>query len=181
MEIKKMKDYRSYIENLSQLKIIYFNEEIYCQVLKESGDFILVRDIKDWHYDAYMIFPKKYIKKVKYGKIEKCREKILPPLKKYQFVKEIDKVDLSNIKNIMRSLFECDQGICIENSNEKNYIFTVGKIMKIKNNSIFLREITLCGKYRKKLRKIKYKDITCLFYKDEYSTKLINYAERNQQ
>ena len=172
MEIKKI---NKLIDSCSQVKLYYFEEEIYCQILKESKTLILVRDIKDWHYDAYMIFPKKYIKKIKYGKIEKCREKILPPLNKQQFIKEINKIDLFSIKNALQSLFECNQGVCIESANN-NYIFTLGIIKKIKDKYVSLKEIGLCGKYKTNLMKMSYKDITCIFYKDEYSANLIDYV-----
>lgn len=173
MEITKI---NKLIDSYSQVKLFYFDEEIYCQILKESKNLILVRDIKDWHYDAYMIFPKKYIKKIKYGKIEKCKEKILLPLKKQQFAKEINNIDLFSIKNTLQSLSKRNQGLCIENANDNNYIFALGVIKELKDNNILLREINLCGKYKKKSKKINYEDITCVFYKDEYSTKLIDYA-----
>lgn len=177
MEIKKI---NKFINNCSQIKLYYFEEEIYCQILKESETLILVRDIKDWHYDAYMIFLKKYIQKIRYGKIEKCREKILSPLREEQFTKEINKIELSSMKNALQSLSESNQGVCIENANDNNYIFTLGAVKEILDKSVLFREINLCGEYKKKPIKIKYKDITCVFYKDEYSTKLIDYANKSK-
>ena len=163
-----------FIKNENHVKLYYFNEEINCQILKQSKNLILIRDIKDWHYDAYMIFPKKYIKKIKYGKIEKCRENILLPLKKQEFTKEINQIDISNIKNALISLYKINQGICIENANN-NYTFIVGVIKKTKDKVLTIKEIDLCGQYKKSI-KINYDNITSIFYKDEYSTKLINYA-----
>ena len=176
-----MKNYREYIKNKSQIKLHYFNEEIYCQILKESAKLILVRDIKDWHYDAYMIFPKQYIKKVTFGKNERCRSKILPPLKRKQFIKDIDKIELSTLKNALYSLYKLKQGVCIENASKNNYSFVVGKIKKLKNKSLVLNEIDLCGRYEDKSTKIKYNDVTCIFYKDEYSTKLFDYADKSKR
>ena len=143
----------------------------------ESRTLIMVRDIKDWHYDAYMIFPKRYIKKIKYGKTEKCREKILPPLKKKQFLNEINEISLDSVNDLLKSLYNLNQGICIENANVNEYSFTLGKIEKINNKNVILKEIGLCGKYNKEKVKTRYKDITCIFYKDEYSTKIIEYAD----
>jgi len=173
METKKI---AKLIHKNAQVKIYYFNEEIYCQILQESKTLIMVRDIKDWHYDAYMIFPKKYIKKIQYGQIEKCRENILPPLKRKKFIKDINKVNLSSIKKVLKSLKMFNQGICIENAIENNYFFTVGMIKKIKNKKILFKEVDLCGKYNKKHIKVAYDDITCIIYKDEYSTKLLTHS-----
>lgn len=173
-----MKSYKKYIENLSQVKLKYFNESINCQILKESDDLILVRDIKDWHYDAYMIFPKKYIKKIIYGKIEKCREKILPPIKREDFLNGIEKINLTSIKDALYSLKELIKCVCIENAQENNYIFVLGKIKKLKTKKLVLQEINLCGYYEPKVTKIKYNNITSIFFDDEYSKKLIEFAEK---
>jgi len=175
METKKIDNF---IKNCNQVKLYYFNEEINCQILKQSKNLILVRDIKDWHFDAYMVFPKKYVKKIKYGKIEKCREKILSPLKKSQFKYEVSRINLYSIKTVLETLYKLNQGICIENANKNNYMFNLGFIEKIKSNSIKLKTIDICGKFNKRPIKIKYKDITCIFYKDEYSKKLIEYTNK---
>jgi hypothetical protein len=178
MEAKKID---KFIDNCSQVKLFYFDEEINCQILKQSKKLIMVRDIKDWHYDAYMIFPKKYIKKIKYGKLEKCREKILPPLKKEQFTDKIDKIDLSNLKNALKSLVECNQGICIENVTESKYMFVLGIIKELKSKKIIFKEVDLCGELKKEYTAINYKEITSVFYGDEYSTKLIEYANKKKR
>jgi len=177
METKKI---NKLINSCAQVKLYYFNEEIHCQILKESDSLILVKDIKDWHYDSYMIFPKKYIKKIKYGKTEKCREKILSPLKKEQYIDDIKVIDLTDLKSVLKSLFKTNQGVCIENTREDNYVFIIGKITKIKNKKLKIRTIDLCGNYKKKPKKINYKKITCVFYKDEYSLRLIECAENKR-
>ena len=72
-----MKNIDDYIKNYSQVKLYYFEDEIYAYILKQSKEFILIVDIVDWHFHSYMIFPKKYIKKIKYKKLEKFREKVM--------------------------------------------------------------------------------------------------------
>jgi len=167
------------INSCSQVKICYFNEEIYCQILKISDTLIMIKDIKDWHYDAFMIIPRKYIKKIKRNKREKCIEKILPPLQKEQFLIETKKINLNSIKDVLKSLYSINQGLCIENATNKEYSFYLGKIKKIKDTHLKFKPINVCGKYKKKNIKINYKNITCIFYKDEYSTRIIEYADRN--
>ena len=178
METKKMKkDYKRHIDKKSQVKLFYFNEKIYCQILKQSDDIILVKDIKDWHYDGYMIFPKKFITKVKYSKIEKFREQILEPLEKNDYLDSIS-IDIENMHDCLKSLQKNNYGICIENANNDKYIFLLGKIMKIKKEQVSLRLLNTFGEYKKN-RKIKIDNITCIFFSDEYSRKLFEYADKD--
>jgi len=163
-----------YIESKSRVTLLYFNERIWCQILKESEKLILIRDIKDWHYDAYMIIPKKYIRKIKYGKNEKCRESILPELS--QLPEKIEKLDISSIYSVLNQLYQMDQGVCIENARIDG-LFAIGKIIKTKNKKVTLKEIDLCGQFKQKGLEIRYKDITSIFFDDEYSSKLFSFVK----
>jgi hypothetical protein len=57
-----------YINNKSLVRIYYFNDEFDSKILKNSQELLLVSSIRDFCFDGYVIFVKKFVKKIEYSK-----------------------------------------------------------------------------------------------------------------
>ena len=167
---KKLEEYKN---NSSHIKLYYFDEEISGKILNFSEDFILIHDVKDWHYDAYMIFPKKFIKKIKYGKLEKFHEKLLKNTA--QKKDNIDWINLKSFKSIFNSIHSNYNQVCIEGVEKNVNQFLIGKISQWNKKNLFLKKLTVYGELKQKEIKIPINDISCIFFKDEYSSRLFDY------
>lgn len=179
MKNNQEKKISEYIELKSQVKIYYFEDEIYGTILKESSKFILIRDIKDWHYDGYMIFPKKYISKIQYKKIEKFREKVMD-----EAIDNIDNIkwlNLNTYDTLFFSLVENYNKICIEGASDKVNQFIIGKISEYSKKNLAINKLDIYAKLSSEKIEVPIKDITCIYFKDEYSSKLFEYNERSRE
>ena len=172
LEIKIAK----YIKLKSQVKLYYFEDEIYGRILKESDNFIVICDIKDWHYDGYMIFPKKYISKIKYGKLEKFREEIM---NKFSLTIKVNLewLNIDSYHTIFSSLSQNYNEICIESALKDINHFMLGKIVKQSKNNLYINKLDTYGTWGIGKIKIPTKNITCIYFKDEYSSTLFKYSK----
>ena len=130
-----MKNIDDYIKNYSQVKLYYFEDEIYAYILKQSKEFILIVDIVDWHFHSYMIFPKKYIKKIKYKKLEKFREKVMNKVNNNNY-NPLDYLDIHSLDSIFLSLKNNYNLICIEGATKDVNQFIIGQIVKFNSNKL---------------------------------------------
>lgn len=178
METKKMitkkVNIKKLIKDKSQVKLNYFEDEVYGQILKQSDKFILIREIKDWHFDGYIIFPTKYISSIKHGKLEKFREKVLN--KKINF--DLTWLDISSYKSIFKTLKINYNEIGIEGAEENVNQFVIGKIESFDKNNLYLLKLSPYAKFEKKEVIIPKKEITAIYFGDEYNTKLFEYSTK---
>ena len=168
-----MKKIDKYIKKMSQVKLYYFEDEIYGVILRQSEKFILIRDIKDWHYDGYMIFPKKYISKIKYTKVEKFREKVMN--ESISKINNIQWLNLNTYDTLFSALMKNYNEICIEGASEEVNQFMIGKIAGYSKKSLAINKLDIYAKLSSKKIEIPIKEITCIYFKDEYSSKLFAY------
>lgn len=165
----------SYIKNTSQVKLYYFEDEICGQILSHSKNFILIRDVKDWHFDGYMIFPKKYISKVRYSKVEKFRENLMKKFLNKVSIFDIKWLKLNSFKDIFESLHSNYPEVCIEGATECVNQFKIGKIVNYTKKELYINELNIYAKLSSKELRIPIKDITCIYFKDEYSSILFSF------
>lgn len=167
-----------YINSMAQVKLYYFEDEIYGQILKHSKDFILINEIKDWHYDGYMIFPKQNISKIEYGELEKFRQKILTPLDYQILGNDIDWLNINSFQTIFLSLKNTYNTICIEGADNDVNQFILGEISEYDTYNLFINKLNIYAELDLKEIEIPIKDITCITFKDEYSRKLFEYNKK---
>lgn len=182
MKNKYNKKINKYISNQEQVKIYYFEDEIYGQILINSNDFILIKDIKDWHFDGYIIFPKNYISKIRCSKLEKFRKKLI--VNKIVIRKEMEILkwlNLTSFENIFISLRDHYNKVCIEGADKNINQFIIGEINKVNNKEISIYKLNIYGKLSSKEIKVPNKDITCIYFADEYSSILFNYNEKSRE
>lgn len=162
-----------YIKNKSQVKLFYFEDEVYVQILKQSNKFILVGEIKDWHFDGYIIFPKKYISKIKYSKLEKFREEVMQE----KIENNLNWLDITSYKTIFNSLKNNYNEIIIEGAEKKINQFVVGMIKNFDKYNLYFVKLSPYGKLDNTPIVIPKKEITCIMFRDEYTTKLFEYTK----
>ena len=179
MEIKKIDiNIQKLIDKKSRVKIIYFNEELECQILRQSDKYLVCCEVKDWHFNGFLIFPKKDISKIKRGKLQKFHETILSPLSQADV--NLKWLDISSKKKLFASLFAHNKGFCIENKKRKSYVFELIKIVKLHKNNIKTKSVDLFGEYEtpEHHKTLKF---TSIYFDDEYSKKLFDYADVSSQ
>ena len=181
MKQKYNRDINSYIDNNSHVKLYYFEDEIYGQIIMNSKDFIVIKDIKDWHYNGYMIFLKKSILKIKYGKLEKFREKII---KNKFFSKNIEPekwLNITSFKSIFTSLKNNFNQICIEGASEDVNQFMIGKIKNFDSKGVYINKLTTYADLDEEETYVPNINITCIYFNDEYSLDLFLYYEKHRK
>lgn len=166
------------IENNSLVKIYYYDEEINGQILQESKDFILIRDLKDWHFDGYMILKKNSILRIEYGKLEQFREKLI--IEK-SIDDDISWLKLNSLDEIIMSLQNNYNKICIEGADYDVNQFVIGKIKLFDNEFIYLNSINIYAEISDEEIKIPKYEVTSIFFADEYSKGLFNYLDKGNQ
>lgn len=168
----------TYIKNSLQVKIYYFEDEIYGQILMQSTDFILIREIKDWHYDGYMILPKQYIANIGHTELEQFRAKILPPLSSTIYQTSINWLNLDSFDTILASLLKNYNEISVEGAANDVNQFMIGKLIEYNKNNIYIQQLNIYAEFLSEPIEIPLEDITCITFKDEYSLKLFEYNKK---
>ncbi len=87
------------------------------------------------------------------------------------------KVDLSSWATIFTGMMEADIHVIIECEDLKKPTFAIGPIQKVGNKSLKIHNYNPEGIYDDKPIQIKYKDITIVRFKDQYSSTFRKYLK----
>ncbi|MDR0467987.1 MAG: hypothetical protein LBG67_03965 [Campylobacteraceae bacterium] len=159
------------------VKLSYFEDSYFCQIIKNSDKFLFVRVISDWHFDGYMIFVKKYIKSIKHTELLEFQQKVVEFYDKGQ-KKDVSWLNLNSYDVMFCSLRENYNEICIEGATENVNQFMIGKIASFDEKCLYINKLNTFGKITKIKYDIPIKEITAIFFGDEYSKLLFEYSKK---
>jgi hypothetical protein len=172
---------QSFIENRSLVKLYYFDEEYDSIIIANTEKFTLVADVSDFSFNGYMIFVKKYIRNIKYGKLQIFQEKITKLQLDYSDAFDLKWLDLSSYSAMFNSLKNNYSRICIEGATEEVNQFMIGEITDFNEEFLYVRKFTVYARFIKGDYQIPIKDITRIFFDDEYSRTLFDYAKNRKR
>jgi hypothetical protein len=170
---------KMYIGDRSIVTLLYRKETFHCQLLKDSKDFILIRNCEDWHFREYIILLKKHIKSIKYGKIEMFRNGVFWSLEQKEYSAEW--VDLYSFDSLLESIKNNYNLICIYGTTKSEDTFFVGRIVKYNSAYLYINQITPFGKLTKKEYPNEIDKITKISFGCKYSKALFDYAKLEKQ
>jgi hypothetical protein len=129
----------------------------------------------DYVIDGFMLIKSSNIKKYKRDKDDKFREKVL--MEKGLGIKKNDKIPIENIHDTIEQINKKYGAIHVEFKQEG--ICHIGKLVKVKDKAITIREISPTAKWDTK-EKYKLKDIQSFEFNTDYINSLLLYNRRNK-
>ena len=177
-----MKNIKRYIDDALQVSIsskVMDDDEISAIPLKISDDLLCIMYIFDFVCDGYKVLRIKDITELKRDEVDEFHDYII---NKQGIIRDVDRLDNLNVDS-WNTVFDylCDNEIMLDISLEAKEIgknFFVGKVEKVNDNNIMLREVDAFGEYKKKSKRIYYDDITMISFGNRYSEMLDKYGEK---
>lgn len=160
---------QKYAEQREMCRVFYNYDYYYKHYfpLKISDKLFLCAEEEDFNLDGFTIRRFKDVTEVKkrrgrYRDID-IKEGVLDNL-------TVPDVDIKNWKTVMKSLKRLGCNIIVEHEsyNEDEWIFGIGKIIKIKDKHIILKHFDSNAEWQDNLLEIPYKDITSVTFGSRY-------------
>ncbi len=143
-----------------------------------SSDFVLLKELDDFIIDGYNIIPINRIKNLRYNE----NDKYFDFISKSEFSleelvsKDFD-VNLNSWESIFKSLKSLDKTIISECEKYKHNYFAIGKINKVKEDSVLIDYFNAQGVLDAKPVEHKFKWITKVTFDDDYSKVFSKYIK----
>ena len=169
--LKKNKHVKLF-SNIKDDDTVYFG-----YIVGLSDTFVCLLTTDDFRQDGFVIMPISVIKRVRHSKYEKTYQKIMKEEKRLNGIKKPKWLKLKSYKSIFKSLAKNYNNVIIESRYPRYDEFRIGKIKKIKNKKLLMRDFDAKGKWGKGNIHIPFKSITDIKFKDEYSTVFRKYVK----
>lgn len=162
-----------YVKNNSVVKVEYLSEEWTGQVLRDSKNFLLLHEIRDYAYDGFVIFNKNFITKIERKKYEKFTQSLMEKCAKKP-EQSLKWLNLKSFDTLLNSLQKNHNKFCVDTTDDENNFF-VGKIIKYNDETISIKALDTFANFEDKLVLVNAKDIGYILFSDSYSKMLFKY------
>lgn len=145
-----------------------WNEVTRGYIVDFSDRFIIVQLTEDFRFAGFNILPIDQIEKIRYNKHDKYYDKIMGWEEQKKNLGTKTNIRLSSWKDIFLSFKKRKKNIIVECEHSKINTFTIGPIVKVGDNSVYIRYFDSAGILDKKPTKIKFKHISKVLFDDRY-------------
>jgi len=142
-------------------------------IVKKSDNFILLQETNDFRILGYQIIPINSIKKLRFNKNDKTINKILKAEGQLPSLKH--DIDLTDWKTIFKDIKATNLTAISECEHPKHNYFCIGKISRVKKNSVLIKYFNAQGIVDKKNTEHKFQDITKVSFDDHYANVFSKY------
>ena len=151
-------------------------------VICNKSEFIALREEVDFEFEGVVIIPKRFIKKVRDGKYDKCCNEIIRQngeIEKINAPNWIDSCD--NLNQLFTSLkqYEIWAGIEIVFDKEKKSAFYIGPITRVGAKNFYIKCYDAAGKWEKEY-KLSYKEIFKIEFDSRYCNHFNNFMKSKE-
>jgi len=184
----KHSEFESYLMNLDVVKFNRFYDrksgDIRGIIVKVSQKYVLIKGVYDFRFDGFHVLRKVDIESIEWGDFQiKTREILFKEGRLLELENDttlIDDLDIESWKAIFNGLKEKDLHVIVENENNKNSFFLIGKIDEAKKKEMSIWYYDPLGVVDEKPTVVKYEEITFVSFGDHYSTTLRKYLARKK-
>lgn len=149
-------------------------------ILDHSFDFVLIIENNDFVFNGYRIFPIASIAKIRNNHYDQFFDSIMETEGQKNLIQIPYQIDLENWETIFNSIKSNDLTCSIENENDQEFFFKIGKIAKIKGKSVQIRNFDPAGYLDDEPTKIMYKSISQATFGDNYITTISKYTRERE-
>lgn len=164
---------RGYKKDFSELSEGY--------IMAYSKDFILLREVNDFMFWGYSIFPISSVMDIRYNDNDKYYDfinKLEHPKSEFELDPNL-KMNITSFNSIFQKLKE-EASIIIECEKHKHGYFCIGLVERTGNKSVSMQYYNAQGFLDEKLVKYKFKQITKITFKDNYNRVFSNYTRTKE-
>jgi hypothetical protein len=166
-EIKRHSDNKNYVKITRVVaKGIYEVNRGY--IIDYSESFVLLQETDDFLALGYIILPISDIEKIRFGKNEQYYKKIMIWEGEAEKISIRYNVNLTNWKSIFKSIKGFKLNAIIECEDPEIDSFTIGPIIKITPNSVYIQYFDPIGFLDEKPTSIDFENITKVTFDDRY-------------
>lgn len=174
-EILKIVQLNIEVRNQIEIKRKHIDDDsIACIPLAVGENLLLIQYLDDFILNGYKIIRLKDITSVRSEEIERFHDKILKEEGIYNQIQMPDITSLNNWRECMKELQKFNKNIIVEDENSEGYLFSIGKIVGVKNKLLFLN-FDVLGDWDMSAREIRYKDIKTVSIDNRYCNILSKY------
>lgn len=145
-------------------------------IIYNKSEFIVLHEEEGFEFDGFIIIPKKFIKKIRDGKYEKCCNQIIRQNGEIENLSAPDWIaSCNNIRQLIKALKseEIWAGIEIVFNQETKSAFYIGPITRIGTKNFYIKCYDATGKWEKEY-KLSYQEI----FKIEFDSKYCNHFNK---
>jgi len=146
-----------------------------------SKDFVVIQECDDFRLLGFNILPIKDFKSIRFNNNDKYYDKIMSLENEKENIGIKTKVDLSDWKNIFKSLRKNKKNVIIECENPEIGTFTIGPIKRITDKNVFIQHFNASGFFDEKLTKIGFENITKIIFDDRYIDVFSKYTRERKK
>ena len=183
--MKKLKDLlEGYIENKNIISIERQKidpHKIIATPLKMSQHLLLFAYWYDFFPNGFKIIKMDDITSIRHDDSEIFIEEINRNEKIKIDSKRIDSISIINFQQVLKMLAELNVIVTVEHEGYQDSDFYIGEILSIKPESAEILEFDSAGKWYEKSSTVKYEDITCVTFNDNYSLLMGKYAKLGKE
>ncbi len=166
---------RKYAKNREVVKLYRTVTEgeanIYGIIHKVTSAYLHLSEIYEFKFNGEIIIPNNHFDSIRRCSFEKTTKKILKAEDQLNKIKpKRTKLNLTDWAAILKGLQKKNIDVIIECEDLLEPTFTIGSIAKVNDKKVKIWYYDPNGKIDKKTTKVRFKDITLLRFKDQYST-----------
>ena len=146
-----------------------------------SKDFVVIQECDDFRLLGFNILPITDFKSIRFNNNDKYYDKIMSLENEKENIGIKTKVDLSDWKNVFKSLRTNKKNVIIECENPEIGTFTIGPIKRITDKNVFIQYFNASGFLDEKLTKIEFENITKIMFDDRYIDIFSKYTKERKR
>ncbi|MBO9674028.1 MAG: hypothetical protein J7577_11330 [Sphingobacteriaceae bacterium] len=146
-------------------------------ILDFSFDFVILKENDDFLFNGYKIFQISSIVKIRHNNFDQFFDSIMEREGQKKLIKIPYQIDLESWETIFNSIKELKLSCTVENENDNNFFFKIGKIVKIKKRNLKILNFDPAGYLDEEPTKIKYKEISAVGFDDNYTNTMSKYLK----
>ena len=147
--------------------------------IRRSRTLLALHKLDEFHFNGYIVVRLKDVVKIKRGRVEVTKQRILKATGVLDTHVGPDWLRVGSWKSILTCLKRRGVCVCVGSALIKVDVFAIGDVHKLKDNAVVLNSFDAHGKWYKPKHKIKYSDITGIFFGDKYSVTFSEYVKRS--
>ncbi len=152
--------------------------DIYGVILNMSDTFMHLAEQDEFRFNGEVIIRMDHFDSIRCNEYDTTIKNILKGEKYLSKTKpKATKVDLASWATIFSAMMKADIHVIVECEDLKKPTFAIGPIQKVGSKSLKMHNYNPEGIYDDKLTQIKYKDITIVRFKDQYSSTFRKYLK----
>lgn len=150
-------------------------------IVDYSKDFIILQLTDDFKAYSYLALPIAQIIDIRFNSQDKFYDKIMVWEKEIDKISLLHKIDLTNWQTIFKSIKRIGLNVIVECEHPDINTFTIGPIVKITKNLVYILYFNAAGFIDEKPTSIDYNSITKVLFDDRYINVFSKYIRHRKK